>query len=353
MKIALITDQHFGVRNDSQLFLDYFEKFYSEIFFPYIKKHNITTIVDLGDSLDRRKYINYVTLQRMNKMWLNPIIENGIELHSLVGNHNIYYRNTNELNSFDSLFDHPNIHCYSDPTNIKFGGIDIAMLPWINHTNYADAMEFVKNNKADTLFSHLELAGFEMHLGMKNEHGMSREIFEDFDIVCSGHYHHKSTSGNINYLGTPYEMTWSDFNDRRGFHIFDSATREIDFIHNPYRMFHKIWYDDTGKTLDDLVEQDFSTYTNTYVKLIVQNKENPYWFDMMLDKLYKANPADIKIVDDHNNINQLTEDEIISEAEDTLTILHKCVDNMATSGNKAGLQSLMSSLYLEAQNLET
>ena len=37
MKIALLNDTHFGARNDSNIFDEYFYKFYDNIFFPYLK----------------------------------------------------------------------------------------------------------------------------------------------------------------------------------------------------------------------------------------------------------------------------------------------------------------------------
>jgi hypothetical protein len=182
---------------------------------------------------------------------------------------------------------------------------------------------------------------------------METALFDKFDMVCSGHFHHKSTKGNINYLGNPYEMFWNDYNDRRGFHIFDSSKRELTFIQNPYRIFNKVWYDDSNITLEDLLEKyDFTSYEGTYVKVIVQNKSNPYWFDIVMDNLYKVNPANISIVDDHKNMDEQSEEEIISEAEDTLTTLYNFVDKMETKVDKNQLNKLFANLYTEAQNME-
>ena len=176
--------------------------------------------------------------------------------------------------------------------------------------------------------------------------------FEKFDVVCSGHYHHKSSQGNIHYLGNPYELTWADYNDPRGFHIFDTDTRELEYIRNPYKMFFKVWYDDRDKNIEDFNKMDFSNYTDTYVKVIVQHKTNPYWFDIMLDNLYKVNPANVSIVDDNKHMDQETEEEIFNEAEDTLTTLNKFVDGMDTNIDRVKLQKLFAELYTEAQHLE-
>ena len=44
MKIAIITDTHFGARNDSVQFDEYFYQFYEGQFFPYLQKNNIKTV---------------------------------------------------------------------------------------------------------------------------------------------------------------------------------------------------------------------------------------------------------------------------------------------------------------------
>ena len=351
-KLALITDQHFGARGDSVQLLDYYEQFYKNVFFPYIDKEQIKTIIDLGDTFDRRKYVNFQTLNRTRRMWINPIKERGIELHSIVGNHSVFFKNTNEINSMTELFD--GIQIYSSPADVDFDGLSIMMLPWLNSQNYSESMDAVAKTRSQVLFGHLDLNGFDMHIGHTNTEGMEIFPFEKFDIVCSGHFHHKSSRGNIHYLGNPYELTWNDYNDRRGFHIFDTEKRDLTFIQNPYRLFRKLWYDDEGKTLEDVLGKfDFDDCKDKFIKLIVQTKSNPYWFDLVMDSLYKANAYSISIVDDNKNLNLISDDEIVNEADDTLTSLNKHVDSMNMKTNKDSLKRLFMDLYTEAQNNAT
>ena len=355
MKIALITDTHWGVRNDSQVFLTYFEKFYRECFFKYLDDHDINTIIHLGDIVDRRKYINYVTLRAFKENFVKPVKDREIDLHVIVGNHDIPYRSSNEINAMREIFEHGNnqyVKTYDNPTNINMDGCDIALMPWIHPGNFQTCATFIDKTPAQVLFGHLELQGFEMSRGLVMNEGYSAEMFKHFDVVASGHYHHKSTRGNINYLGAPYEMTWHDYDDPRGFHIFDTETRTFEFIKNPYKMFYKLWYDDEGKELQDVVEQDYSEYENTYLKVIVTSKTNPYWFDLFLDKLYKVNPANLSIVDDNKNLDQLNEDEIVNEAEATLTIMHNYVNATEMDVSATDLNKLLQSLYSEAQSME-
>ena len=351
MKIGLITDTHFGARNDSLAFLVYFEKFYDEVFFPELEKRGITTIIHLGDIVDRRKYISYTTLRKMKECFIQKCSDLGIELHVIIGNHDVPYKNTNEINAMQELFDTHDVKYYSEPTAIEVDGTEIMMMPWINASNYEAAMNCMSETSAQILFGHLELSGFSMHRGSINSHGMESNIFSKFDVVCSGHFHHRHTKGNITYLGCPYEMTWADYQDPKGFHIFDTETRELEFVRNPYSMFFKVFYNDTGKTTEEILDVDFSQYNNAYVKVVKQAVDNPYTFDLFIDALYKENPNNIQIVDDHLNLDLQDDSDIVDEVEDTVTILSKYIESLSDTTPKKELDGLMKSLYNEAITL--
>lgn len=352
MKIALVTDTHFGARNDNNAFADYFAKFYNNVFFPYLKENNITDIVHLGDIVDRRKYINYQTLANMQKVFIDPIIENNYTMNVIIGNHDTYYKNTNEVNSMQQLYGtsgYDKIVWHDNkPSVINYDGCDIMLLPWLCSENIESFLKDVNNTKAQVLFGHLELKGFEMYRGAINDHGFDSSLFNKFDIVCSGHFHHKSTVGNINYLGSPYEITWSDFDDPRGFHVFDTDSRTIEFIKNPYTMFNKIYYDDENQTMEYVVNQNYEKLAESYVKVIIKSKSNPYWFDMFMDKLEKVNPVHVQVVEDHLNLDLESDDDIVSEAEDTMTILHNYIDALDVNVDKTQLETTIKDLYSEA-----
>jgi len=353
MKIALITDTHWGARGDSPAFAEYFNRFYYEQFFPYLAANGISRIFHLGDIVDRRKYINFVTARHLRK-FVEHCDSSGIRLDVIIGNHDTSFKNTNEVNSMRELFEHStyDIHYYSDADVVNVDGTDIAVLPWICSGNYEESMQFINNTNAQILFGHLELAGFEMYKGAINDHGFSASLFDKFDVVCSGHFHHKSTRGNINYLGAPYEMSWSDYNDPRGFHVFDTDTRELTYIRNPLTMFNKIHYHDQDKTLDDIMAVDWDHYKGSYVKLIVHTKTNPYWFDMFVDKIEKAGVLDLQVVDDNLNLQLEDDGDIVSEAEDTLTVLNKVVEQVDSRVDKKVLYNFLSTLYNEALSVE-
>ena len=351
MKIALITDTHFGARNDNVAFLDYFEKFYENEFFPTLLERGIDTIIHLGDIVDRRKYISYVTLRRMKDMFIDKCNEHNIKLHVIIGNHDVPYKNTNDVNSMRELFDGSHVNYYDTPETVDFDGHPILIMPWINNENYAHALSVMDETPAQVMMSHLEVNGAMMDRGNRNEHGMDVNLFRKFETVYSGHFHHKNKVGNVQYLGCPYEMTWIDYQDPKGFHIYDTDTRDIEFIRNPYSMFHKVFYNDDGKTVEEITDFDASIYQNTFVKVVKVNCDNPYWFDLFMDKIYKSNPVQIQVVDDNLNLNLESEDEIVNEAEDTITIMSNYIEAMPDTIPKKKLDSLMRSLYNEALSI--
>lgn len=342
----------FGARNDHTAFHNHFEKFYSETLFPYLEEHGIDTIVQFGDLFDRRKYINFLTLYRSREFFFEPAKSKGIDVHVFVGNHDTFYKNTNEINSPQLLLgEYDNVKTYSKHQEVIFDDLKIALIPWICADNEQEIIKFVKETQAQILFGHLELKGFEMDRGVYSDHGMDSTIFDKFDIVCSGHYHHKSTRGNIHYLGTPYELTWADYDDPRGFFIFDTETRDLKFIKNPFTIFKMIDYDDRNKDMDEVLDVYFEEYTDNYVKVVVKNKTNPYWFDLFINKLEAAGAIDIQVIGDYVNLH-ITDEDIASEAEDTLTILRKAVGNVEAGVEQNDLDSFLTNLYTEALYVE-
>lgn len=357
MKVALITDQHFGARSDSIHFLDFYEKFYNDTFFPVLVNNNIDTIIILGDTFDRRKYINFYSYKRAREMFFDRLFHMNIKVFMLAGNHDTYFKNTNEVNSISLLLqEYTNITVIDKPDTYYLGDGDlkppmICMLPWICLENYDESMEVIKKTQAKLCMGHLEIDGFTMHRGMVSEGGLKREIFSKFDMVFSGHYHHRSSADNINYLGNPYELTWQDYADTRGFHLFDTDTYDLEFIPNPNIMFHRIIYDDKKESITEITSKDLNKYTNTYVKVVVINKTNPFLFDKFMENIYNVNPIDVTIVEDHTDLTEGVEDDTIDQAQDTMTIIEHFVDSIKEEHiDNDKLKTVMKELYVEALN---
>ena len=355
MKIAIINDTHCGIKNGSDVYLDNAEAFYSKVFFPYLEEHNIKKILHLGDYYDHRRFVNFKALERNRHMFLDVLREKKLTMDIIPGNHDVYYKNINGLCSLKELLGHYTdcVNIHMDPTEWfpamykEDSTLKVGLVPWICDENEKECMEFIQNTDAPILFGHFELAGFKFMANANiKSHGMGTEIFNRFDSVYSGHYHTKSSDGNVTYLGTQVELTWSDAHDPKYFHVFDTETREMEPIRNPYVLFKKLYYSDDEQS-------DISDVSGKYVKIIVSEKNDHYAFDKYIDKVQALNPLDLKIVENFGDLSaENIEDEEIN-LEDTQTLLNTYVDALESHLDKTKLKNLLSELHTEALEIES
>ena len=352
MKIALLNDTHFGARSDSPAFIKYFNRFYDEIFFPYLEENNITTLIHLGDVVDRRKFINFNTAHNFqNKFW-KRLWDMKIDTHIILGNHDTYYKNTNSINSMQQLittFDGVNEpFIYEKPKTVEFDGLPILFVPWICPENEEESLKAITESQAQICMGHLEVKGFEMHKGHFQDHGLEMDLFKRFEKVYSGHYHRKSDNGTIFYLGTQYEITWSDYQCPKGFHVFDTNTRELTRIPNPISMFKKIVYNDKVNSYSTM---DISEYENCFIKVIVEEKTDVNQFGDFIDRLHnEIHTNEVNVIEDSYNINSTADVNIVDQGEDTLSFLQNYINSLDTELDKNKMNSIVKDLYSEVQD---
>jgi DNA repair exonuclease SbcCD nuclease subunit len=351
MKIAILNDTHCGIRNSSDIFVKHQRDFYEQVFFPYLNENGIKNILHLGDYYDHRKFVNFKALSDNREVFLERLRKDGITMDIIPGNHDVYYKNTNELCSLKELMGHymNEVNIIMEPRVMDYDGCKIALVPWINNENYHSSIEFIKNCKASILGAHLELVGFDMMKGVKNTHGMESKIFDRFDQVWSGHFHTKSNQGNIHYLGSQMEFTWADSNDPKYFHILDTETRELTPVRNPLVMFEKVVYNDAQI---DYNGKDISYLKDKFVKIVVIKKEDPFVFDRFVDRIQQLGVHDLKIAETFDEFVGVNVDDEGISVEDTTELLDSYVDAVDTDLDKDKIKGLMRGLYVEAQNLE-
>ena len=346
MKVAIITDTHYGARKGSKYLHDFFKKFYDDIFFPTLEKENIKTIIHMGDAFDNRRSIDIQSLEWSKSVVFDRIAALGIQLHMIVGNHDTYFKTTNSVNSVGLLLkEYNNINVYSEATEVKLDNLKVLFVPWINSENEDKTRKLIQKSKSKCAMGHLELNGFRAHRGHVMEDGMGPDLFEKFIKVFSGHYHTRSDDGKIFYLGNPYEMYWNDVNDTRGFHIFDTETLEHVSINNPYKLFYNVYYEDTNYRLFDVRE-----YQDKIVKVIVKKKTEPKDFERFIDKLYSAGVQELKIVENFD-IHENEEFEV-DETENTISILNRYIDEAEFEGDKSIIKGILQKIYSEACEVE-
>ena len=345
MKVAIITDQHFGARKNSKLFHDYFLKFYTDIFFPYLEENDISVVVDMGDTFDSRKGIDFSALSWAKNNYYDKLSDMGVTVHTIVGNHTAYYKNTNDVNAVDLLLrEYENVTVYSEAKEVNLGGLNTLFIPWINQENEKTTHQLINKTTCKCAMGHLELNGFRVNTQIVMDHGHASELYSKFAKVYSGHYHTRSDNGQVYYLGNPYEMFWTDVGDKRGFTIFDTETLEHFHVNNPYRLFYNIYYEDT-----DYQTFDAREYENKIVKVIVRKKTDIKKFEKFIDKLYAAGIAELKVTENFDFAGWYGSDEFDPlESEDTISILNRYIEEAEVPLDKSLVKKIMHEVYQEA-----
>jgi DNA repair exonuclease SbcCD nuclease subunit len=356
MKVAILNDTHCGVRNSSEIMMKYQERFYSEVFFPYLLENNITKILHLGDYYDNRKFINFKALEHNRKIFLEKLREYKIHMDIIPGNHDVFYKNTNELNSLKELLGHymEEVRIIEKPMVVQYDNTDIALVPWINDDNEEETKKFLSKCKADIVGAHLEIEGFEMQAGIPCTHGMSAESFRRFDLVLTGHFHTKSTRGNINYLGSQMEFFWSDAHDPKYFHVLDTDTREVIPVQNTITLFQKIYYDDVNAEKAEFNYRvgKLPDIDNKFVKLVVVNKSDPKLFEFFVDRIQSKRVHELKIAENFEEfVGSSVEDDKVS-VESTEELLSSYIDAVETPLDKTRIKHTVHELMIEAQTLD-
>lgn len=341
-QIAVVTDLHFGARSDDEMFIANHLRFLNEVLFPEIERRGIKHLLNLGDTWDKRKIHNIRTFGIFREAFFNRIEQMGLQAYFLIGNHDIYYKNTNAVNSV-AEFANANIHIVNEFEDITIAGTTFGMMSWINNENLERAVEFATStSKASIICGHFETIGFEVLKGVKCEHGIEASLFERFNRVWSGHFHIPSKQGNFEYIGNPFELTWSDYNTRKGFMIYDTESDTVEYIANPFKMFAVIKYKDD-------IQVDFTQYTDKLVRVYIQGQTVALtdFINTLQAHAYKVEVIDETVVSVDDIA--VTTVENIDANNDTLSKLKTIVGAMElTSVDTNKLTTMVEDLYTNA-----
>lgn len=292
MKIAILGDVHFSLRNGHPILNQAIKKFFDDVFFPIIKREEVKVVFQTGDVYDGRKSNNTDSIKMSKECFFDKLQQEGIEYHQIIGNHDAYFKETLIVNSPRVyLTEYDNVHIYDTPETIKLGNTTFDMIPWICDDNRTEITNHMTLSTADIAFGHFEINGFEMSKNNVCEHGISMESFKRYKHVWSGHFHKKMKVGNIQYVGSPTQHTWDDVDEPRGFHIYDTATDTLTFYENPNNLFVKIVYDDNTEV------KDSPEVEGRYVKIIGDNVTDRKRFEKYVDEIYLFSPIEIKSLD--------------------------------------------------------
>ena len=342
MKIAIVTDIHWGVRNNSQFFLNKQEDFFYSTFIPYLLENNIDTIWMLGDFFENRKMLSTQILNKVHQ-FLNKLEDLKINSYFLIGNHDAAFKNTNSVNSLVPITKgFRRIHLIDKYETINFDGLSVGFISWISPEIHAEAIDWIKTVDAKVLCGHLEINSFEIIKGLVCSKGIESEIFERFDKVFSGHFHIRSTNGIIQYIGNPYQTNWGEYGYPKGFAIFDTKTKEVEFIDNPNSSYEIIHYTDKI----ELGFLDKEKYANKIVRIIVNKCEDKKKLELLINEIGSVSYSvelieNREIVVDDSNLEEVP--------SDTIQLIYQFLDTCKIENvNKTQLTDLIMSVYSEA-----
>lgn len=271
MKVFMITDTHFGIYlNNLDKWQNMMESTFYNFVIPYLKENarEGDILIHLGDLFDNRTSIPIITLNKVEKI-LKEIC-NILPIHIMVGNHDLFNKGSNDVNSvrlFSYISD--KIFVYEKTTTLEIFDKKLVLMPWIEKR--LDMIKEIKNNSGDYLFCHSDLNGCRMHLNSvahRNPDKIDVEEFSKFKRVFSGHVHIRQINTNFEFIGSLYQMDRNDMGDQKGITVLDLTTGNIHFEPNNYSpVFKKVQVvDELGIEVIDSLKD-----TKDYIDLVISN----------------------------------------------------------------------------------
>lgn len=337
MKILNLGDWHLGVKADDEwirgIQIDGIKQA-----IEYSKKNGITVWIQYGDIFDVRKAITHKTMEFAREI-VQMLDDAGITLHTIVGNHDMHFKNTLTPNaSTELLAKYHNVKVYDKPTTVDFDGCLIDLIPWMCEENTGEILEHIKTSSASFCVGHWELNGFYFYKGMKS-HGLEPDFLKTYKEVWSGHFHTISEAANVRYIGTPWTLTAGDENDPRGFWMFDTETERMEFIPNNTTWHRRIHYPFKGKI-------DYKDFTNLSVRVIVTEVDkNLTKFESELEKVVHS----LRVVSKIDNSVESDDSEEV-EVQSLQTLMEEYINAIPdiTDSDREALIQYANQLYVEA-----
>lgn len=339
----IIGDLHIGHRNGDKETAEYQLRVFEDFILPTIAKYNIKRAIQTGDFFDSRKAIRHDSMQLVSQIIAPKLKEAGVELDVFVGNHDMHMRESIYPNSVQELlsqYDH--FHVHNEPKTVDFYGTKIDLIPWICRNNRMEIMEFIRESDSKICAGHFELAGFEYYRGIESS-GESRDFLNKYQTVWSGHFHCMSKKGNVQYVGTPYQLTFGDADDDRGVWLYDTDTGVMEFVSNGMPRFSRIYYD-----ADTFDTKNLNRYAGMFLRLIVKNRGDAKKFEKLIAQLAEI-AKEIK-VHDTPDVTGATSTTKVTGVKTVAQIIEEYIGNLEeTDQDKAKIRKMMAQFLSDCQ----
>jgi DNA repair exonuclease SbcCD nuclease subunit len=267
-RVWLITDTHLGVRNNSNEWIELIRDYFFKWFFPLVRSNYKPgdILIHLGDYFDSRQSLNLKVLNLGVEIAeeLSTLFPDGVYI--IAGNHDIWGKSTNEVNSLKSLKWIPNISILEEPESLLIGDKTFFLMPWRkDHQTEEEILDSASRH--DVLCCHTDIRGLKFNKYVNIESGSDISKFSKFDRVYSGHIHYAQKSGNINMLGSPYEITRSDMDNPKSITLLDVETMKETVFPNTFSpKFKRLYFD---KILESTLEEIEPVFNNNFIDIMI------------------------------------------------------------------------------------
>ena len=302
--------------------------------------------------------------QEIKQRFFQWFDDNGVNLHIIVGNHDIYYKSTIEYNYLaENANEFKNTYVYQEQKKVQIGKYQILMVPWVISNK-----DFKFKSTADICCGHFDMVGIKMTAQMYSQEGFKVEDFEQFKKVFSGHYHIRSQKKNVHYTGCPYPITWNDYGEDKGYYVLED-NYNIKWIDNRVNArFLKIYYQEfegeqtvkiggikKKSLVDATLEDAISLTSKNFCRVVTNTITNQFMFDQFYTSLvavsrdgYKIEIVDANEIIENFDMSELEQE--IQEEADILTTVSTYLAGMTFEKDveKDFLVKLFEELHKEA-----
>lgn len=203
-KTLVFSDQHFGVKGNSPNRQKIGVQVIKEII-AYAKKAKAKNIIFCGDWFHSRATVDVSTLDIAYKCV--QALAKQCKLWMILGNHDLYLKNSTEVSSVNIFKGVDNIEVISEPCEVELNSKKTLLVPWLAN------LDGYKPNSYDFLFGHFEISAkfliqsyTEEHSGklVANEEVSSK--IDDDDILDVPSNSQKRNSKAVDLLGSFIEL---------------------------------------------------------------------------------------------------------------------------------------------------
>lgn len=321
----MLTDTHFGIYlNNLDKWQNMMESTFYNFVIPYLQKNAEPgdILIHLGDLFDNRTSIPIITLNKVEKI-LKTISEI-LPVHIMVGNHDLFNKGSNEVNSV-RLYSYisKNISVYEKTTTLEIDNNKLVLMPWVEKR--LDMIKELKKNPGDYLFCHSDLNGCRMHLNSvahRNADKIDVDNFKGYKRAFSGHIHIRQNNSNFEFIGSLYQMDRNDTGDQKGITVLDLETGKTHFEPNTYSPVFRKFRVTNEESIDELdTLRESKDYIDLAISnsLLVSNRKLRRKLEAMLEN---GNFASVEYIDDIKK-KDVDEDDSIVESittEDGTTV---------------------------------